>query len=75
MATRRARREAGDLDPTFCGDGRVALPAAGSFVPRAVGVDGRTGSSSAGYRCEPDPPSRDGTCLADGDASLPARRA
>ena len=60
----------GDLDRTFAGDGRLALPAAGSFVPRAVSVDRTDRVVVAGYRCEPAPPFDDGTCLAGGDANF-----
>src|SRR5439155_310248 len=59
-----ARAAAGDLDPSFSSDGRVALLSAGSFVPRAVAIqpDGRI--VVAGYSCEPDPSSQEGTGFA-----------
>lgn len=65
-----ARAAAGERDPSFSGDGRVALPAAGSFVARAVAVDASDRILVAGYACEPDAASRDATCLADGNSSF-----
>jgi uncharacterized delta-60 repeat protein len=65
-----ARGAAGDLDPGFAADGRVAFPAAGAFVARAVAIDGAGRIVVAGYACEPDPVSSDGTCLADGNSSF-----
>lgn len=70
LGTGVATAAAGDLDPTFSGDGKVALPSIGSFVPRAMALqpDGRI--VVAGASCEPDPISQDGTCLADGASSF-----
>ncbi|MEA2293442.1 MAG: hypothetical protein QOE86_1081 [Solirubrobacteraceae bacterium] len=61
---------AGDLDPAFSGDGRVSLPGAGPFVPRALAIqpDGRI--VAAGSSCQPAAASGDATCLTDGDASF-----
>ena len=60
----------GDLDPTFSGDGRVSLAAAGSFVARAVALqdDGRI--VVAGASCDPDPATGDATCLREGASSF-----
>jgi uncharacterized delta-60 repeat protein len=69
VLTQPAGAAPGDLDPSFGGDGRVALPSAGAFVPRAVAVDRRRRIVIAGYRCEP-VSGGDGTCLADGNASF-----
>jgi uncharacterized delta-60 repeat protein len=69
VLTQPAGAAPGDLDPSFGGDGRVALPAAGAFMPRAVAVDRRRRIVIAGYRCEP-VAGGDGTCLADGNASF-----
>jgi uncharacterized delta-60 repeat protein len=69
VLTQSAGAAPGDLDPSFGGDGRVALPAAGAFVPRAVAIDRRQRIVIAGYRCEP-VPGGDGTCLADGNSSF-----
>lgn len=60
----------GDLDPTFGADGRIALAAAGAFVPRAVGIDRADRIVVGGYLCEPDDAVRDGTCLTDGASSF-----
>lgn len=61
----------GDLDRRFGGgDGRVALPAAGTFVPRAVAVDAADRIVVGGYSCAPDPAIWDGTCLVSGDGSF-----
>jgi uncharacterized delta-60 repeat protein len=60
----------GDLDPSFGGDGRVALPAAGAFVPRAVVIDAARRIVIAGYLCEQTAPKGDGICLNDGDANF-----
>ena len=70
MAAPARAASPGDLDATFGGDGLLALPAAGAFVPRAVGVDGKDRIVVGGYLCTPEPPSRDGTCLTSGDASF-----
>jgi uncharacterized delta-60 repeat protein len=67
--TQSAGAAPGDLDPSFGGDGRLALPAAGAFVPRAVAVDASRRIVIAGYLCNPGP-SHDATCLADGDSSF-----
>jgi uncharacterized delta-60 repeat protein len=60
----------GELDPSFSGDGRVALTGAGSFVVRAIAVqpDGRI--VVAGSFCEPAAGSEDATCLSDGAANI-----
>src|SRR4051795_8616101 len=65
-----AHAAAGDLDPSFSGDGRVAVPSAGTFVARALALqpDGRI--LVAGYSCQADHESQDSTCLQDGDASF-----
>ncbi len=65
-----AHAKAGDLDAAFAGDGRIALPSAGAFVPRAVAIDGHHRIVVAGYACEPSAQTRDGTCLIDGDSSF-----
>ncbi len=65
-----AHARAGAVDVAFAGDGRIALPSAGSFVPRAVAIDRRHRIVVAGYACEPSPQTRDGTCLIDGDSSF-----
>jgi len=59
----------GDPDRGFGGDGRIALPAAGAFVPRAVAVDGSDRIVVGGYSCAPDA-TGDGTCLTSGDGSF-----
>jgi uncharacterized delta-60 repeat protein len=69
VLTQPAGAAPGDLDPSFGGDGRVALPAAGAFVPRAVAIDRRRRIAIAGYICAP-VPGGDGTCLADGSSSF-----
>jgi uncharacterized delta-60 repeat protein len=70
VLTQPAGAAPGDLDPSFAGDGRVALPGAGAFVPRAVTIDAARRIVVAGYFCQPDGPDGDGTCLADGNASF-----
>jgi uncharacterized delta-60 repeat protein len=69
VLTQSAGAAPGDLDPSFGGDGRLALPAAGAFVPRAVTVDAAQRIVVAGYLCKPGE-SGDATCLADGDSSF-----
>jgi uncharacterized delta-60 repeat protein len=69
VLTQSAGAAPGDLDPSFGGDGRVALPAAGAFVPRAVAIDRHGRIVIAGYLCEPRP-GGDGTCLSEGDSSF-----
>lgn len=64
----------GALDRGFSNDGRASFPAADSFVARAVAIDSADRIVVAGYRCEPDPISRDGTCLADGNSSFRVAR-
>src|SRR3954451_14669264 len=60
----------GDLDPSFSGDGRVSLPAAGSFVTRALALAPDGSIVIAGASCAPDPATADATCLREGDASF-----
>ncbi len=69
VLTQPAGAAPGDLDPSFGGDGKLALPAAGAFVARAVAIDDRSRIVVAGYLCEP-VPGGDGTCLAGGNASF-----
>lgn len=64
----------GDLDHSFGGDGRVALPSSDAFVPRAVGVDSRDRIVVGGTLCDPDSATRDGTCLEGGDANFRVAR-
>lgn len=70
VACAPAHGAAGDLDTSFAGDGRVDFPAAGPFVARGVALDRQGRIVVAGYSCEPDPRSGDGTCLADGNSSF-----
>ncbi|MEA2169220.1 MAG: hypothetical protein QOF76_2520 [Solirubrobacteraceae bacterium] len=60
------------LDKTFGGDGRIALPGSGSFVPRAVAVDRADRIIVGGYRCEP--ATDDATCLDAGNSSFRVAR-
>ena len=64
-----AHAGAGDLDPSFAQDGKVALLSAGSFVARglAAAPDGRI--VVGGYSCVPGA-SGNGTCQGDGDSSF-----
>ncbi len=57
----------GDLDSTFAGDGRLAVPALGPFVARAVAIDAKDRIVVAGYLCEA---SADATCLEDGNTNV-----
>ncbi len=61
----------GDLDPAFSSDGRLAVvPASdGSFVARAATVVAGDRLLVGGASCAPGP-SRDATCLTDGDSSF-----
>lgn len=61
----------GDLDPSFGGDGRVAVASVGSFAARAVAIDRADRIVVAGYRCDA---SDDGTCLDGGDTSFRVAR-
>ena len=69
LLTATAGAAPGELDPTFGGDGRIALLGAGAFAARAVAIDDLNRIVVAGYYCEP-APGGDGTCLADGDSSF-----
>src|SRR3954470_12398778 len=60
----------GDLDPSFSGDGRVSLPAAGSFVTRALALAPDGSIVIAGASCAPDPATADATCLREGATSF-----
>lgn len=64
-----ARAAAGDPDPAFSDDGRVALLSAGPFVARAVALQDNGRILVAGAWCDPGT-SGDATCLADGDSSF-----
>ncbi len=66
-----AQAAPGDLDPSFGSDGRVAVPALGSFTPRAVAIDRADRIVVAGYRCDGN---EDGTCLDGGDTSFRVAR-
>jgi uncharacterized delta-60 repeat protein len=70
----QAAADPGDLDRSFGGDGRVALPAAQGFVPRAVAVDGSERIVVGGYLCEPEPAGGQGTCLSSGNTSFTVAR-
>lgn len=61
----------GDVDRSFGGDGRVAVPAVGSFAARGVAVDPVDRIVVGGYRCDD---SEDGTCLEGGDTSFRVAR-
>lgn len=64
-----ARAAAGDPDPAFSDDGRVALLSAGPFVARAVALQANGRILVGGAWCDPGA-SGDATCLADGDSSF-----
>lgn len=68
-----ARAAAGDLDPSFSGDGKVSLIAEGTFVARGLALQGDGRIVAAGYACDPGD-SASGVCTIDGDSSFRVAR-